>query len=385
MRPTTDLVVSFAPIDIGDAELQAVADVLQSGWLTTGPRVREFEGAVAAFTGARHAVAVNSGTAALHLSLLAAGVGDGDEVVTTPLTFCATVNAIIHAGATPVLADIDRDTMNVDPAAVDAAITPRTAALLPVHFAGRPAAVDRLRALAARHGLLVVDDAAHAFGAAVGERRIGTTADLTAFSFHAVKNVTTGEGGMITTDSPAWADRMRVLAQHGMNRDAWARYTGRGAVQYEVVEPGFKYNMMDLQAVIGLAQLARIDALQAHRRALWQRYEEALADLPLGRPAPVPPGETHAFHLYAVLVDQAACGWTRDALAAALRQRGIATSVHFRALHLHKYYAERFGCRRGMFPNAEYVSDRTLSLPLSSGTDEADVDRVVTVLHELLT
>ncbi len=389
MKPVTDLVVSFAPPDIGEAEMRAVLEVLQSGWLTTGPQVKAFEAAVAAYTGAQHAVAVNSGTAALHLSLLAAGVEAGREVVTTPYTFCATINAIIHAGATPVLADIDLTTLNLDPAAVEAAVTPRTAALLPVHFGGRPAPLARLGTIAARHGLVVVDDAAHAFGAATGARRIGAAADLTAFSFHAVKNITTGEGGMVTTDRADWAERIRVLALHGMSRDAWARHAGRAA-HYEVVEAGFKYNMMDLQAAIGLQQLARVEAMQAHRRALWRRYDEGLADLPLTRPAPVArhdagePAPTHAHHLYTVLVDQGLCGWTRDGLAEALRDRGIATSIHFRALHLHRFYAERFGYRRGMFPNAEFVSDRTLSLPLSGGTDEADADRVVAVLRELV-
>ena len=232
MRPATDLVVSFAPPDIGDDEMRAVVEVLQSGWLTTGPKVRAFEAAVADYTGAQHAVAVNSGTAALHLSLLAAGVEAGREVVTTPYTFCATINAIIHAGGTPVLADIDLTTLNLDPAAAEATVTPRTAALLPVHFAGRPAPLVRLGGIAARHGLTMIDDAAHAFGAAAGSRRIGAAADLTAFSFHAVKNITTGEGGMITTDRADWAERIRVLALHGMSRDAWARYAGRGAAQY---------------------------------------------------------------------------------------------------------------------------------------------------------
>ena len=390
MRPATDLVVSFAPPDIGDAEMRAVVEVMQSGWLTTGPKVKAFEAAVAAYTGAQHAVAVNSGTAALHLSLLAAGIETGREVITTPYTFCATINAIIHAGGTPVLADIDLATLNIDPAAADAAVTSRTAVLLPVHFAGRPAPLARLGGIAARHGLTIVDDAAHAFGAAAGSRRIGAAADLTAFSFHVVKNITTGEGGMVTTDRADWAERIRVLALHGMSRDAWARYAGRGAAQYDVVEAGFKYNMMDLQAAIGLQQLARVDAMQAHRRALWQRYDEGLAELPLTRPAPVSrhdvgePEPTHAHHLYTVLVDHGLCGWSRDDLAVALRERGIATSVHFKAVHLHPYYAERFGYRRGMFPNAEFVSDRTLSLPLSAGTDDADVDRVITVLRELV-
>jgi dTDP-4-amino-4,6-dideoxygalactose transaminase len=384
LRPTTDVIVSFAPPSIGDAELQAVMDVLQSGWLTTGPRVHEFEQAVVAYTGARHAVAVNSGTAALHLALIAAGIGAGDEVITTPLTFCATVNAILHAGATPVLADVDRETMNLDPDAVERALTPHTRAILAVHFAGRPVSVARLRAVAEAENLAYLEDAAHAFGAAVGAARIGAAADFTAFSFHAVKNVTTGEGGMVTTDSAACAKRIRALALHGMSRDAWARYGGRSGPHYDVVEAGFKYNMMDLQAALGLAQLRRIDEMQAHRLELWRRYDEGLAGLPLVLPAPPEPGTIHARHLYTVLVDEAVCGFTRDGLAGALRDRGIATSVHFRALHLFPYYAERLGHARGAFPEAEHVSDRTLSLPLSGGTDEADVDRVVTVLQELL-
>jgi dTDP-4-amino-4,6-dideoxygalactose transaminase len=380
----TEVRVRFAPPEIGEAEVDAVAAVLRSGWLTTGARVRELEEAVAAYTGARHAVAVNSGTAALHLSLLAAGAEPGAEVVTTPLTFCATANAILHTGATPVFADIDLATINIDPAAAEAAIGHGTIALLPVHYAGRPAPMAALTSLADRRGLHIVEDAAHAFGAAVGATRVGAIGHLTAFSFHAVKNLTTGEGGMVTTHSGEWAKRMRVMALHGLSADAWTRYAGTGPLHYEVVEAGFKYNMMDLQAAIGLQQLARIDALQAHRRALWARYAEGLAGLPLTQPAPAEPGTTHAHHLFTILVDRSICGWTRDDLAMALRARGIATSVHFTALHLHRFYAERLGCRRGQFPNAEYVSDHTLSLPLSAGTSLADVDRVVDALVDLV-
>jgi dTDP-4-amino-4,6-dideoxygalactose transaminase len=380
----TEQRVAFAPPEIGDAEVDAVAAVLRSGWLTTGVRVRELEEAIAAYTGAGHAVAVNSGTAALHLSLLAAGIGRGSEVVTTPLTFCATTNAILHTGATPVFADIDLATLNLDPAAAEDAVSRATAALLPVHYAGRPGPMAELGSLARRRGLSIVEDAAHAFGAAVGSTRVGAIGDLTAFSFHAVKNLTTGEGGMVTTDSAEWAKRMRVMALHGLSADAWTRYAGTGPLHYEVVEAGFKYNMMDLQAAIGLQQLARIDALQSHRRALWMRYADGLAGLPLTQPAPAEPGTTHAHHLFTILVDDRVCGWTRDDLAMALRARGIATSVHFTALHLHRFYAERLGCRRGQFPNAEYVSDHTLSLPLSAGTSLEAVDRVIDALSDLV-
>jgi len=375
--------IPFTTPSISAQEIEAVAAVLESGWLTTGPRVREFEAAVAAYTGAQHAVAVNSCTAAMHLSLLAAGVGPGDEVITTPLTFCATANAIIHTGATPVLADIVRDTMNLDPRAVEEAITDRTAAIIPVHFAGRPVDVVALRAIASRNGLTLIDDAAHAMGAEVNGRRIGAVADLTCFSFHANKNLTTGEGGMVTTDSAEWADRIRVLALHGMSRDAWNRYSRDGSPHYDVVAAGFKCNMMDIQAAIGLQQLARFESMQQRRARIWRRYDEAFARLPIWMPMPPAPNTVHARHLYTILVDEDACGFTRDALFSALREQGIGTSVHFRALHLHPYYAQH-GYARGQYPHAEYVSDRTLSLPLSADMQDDEVERVVSAVTELL-
>jgi dTDP-4-amino-4,6-dideoxygalactose transaminase len=380
---TTTSFIPFSAPSIRDAEVDAVVAVLESGWLTTGPRVREFEAAMAAYTGARFAIALNSCTAALHLSLLAAGVGRGDEVITTPLTFCATVNAIIHTGATPVLVDIAGDSMNLDPAMVDAAITDRTAAILPVHFAGRPADMAALRQVASRQGLALIDDAAHALGAAIDGRRVGAISDLSCFSFHATKNLTTGEGGMVTTDSAEWADRIRLLALHGMSRDGWTRYAREGTPHYDVVEPGFKCNMMDIQAALGLRQLARFDAMQQRRTSIWQRYDEGLAGLPIHRPLSPAPGTVHARHLYTILVDRDECGLSRDDLFAALRTRGIGTSVHFRALHLHPAYAHQ-GYTRGAFPQAEYVSDRTLSLPLFADLGDDDVTRVVEALTELL-
>ncbi len=375
--------IPFTTPSVSAQEIEAVAAVLESRWLTTGPRVREFEAAVAAYTGAQHAVAVNSCTAAMHLSLLAAGVGPGDEVITTPLTFCATANAIIHTGATPVLADIVRDTMNLDPRAVEEAITDRTAAIIPVHFAGRPVDVVALRAIASRNGLTLIDDAAHAMGAEVNGRRIGAVADLTCFSFHANKNLTTGEGGMVTTDSAEWADRIRVLALHGMSRDAWNRYSRDGSPHYDVVAAGFKCNMMDIQAAIGLQQLARFESMQQRRARIWRRYDDAFARLPIWLPMPPAANTVHARHLYTILVDEDACGFTRDALFSALREQGIGTSVHFRALHLHPYYAQH-GYARGQYPHAEYVSDRTLSLPLSADMQDDEVERVVSAVTELL-
>jgi dTDP-4-amino-4,6-dideoxygalactose transaminase len=375
--------VAFARPSIGDAEIDAVIATLRSGWLTTGPRVREFEEQFARFVGAPHAVAVNSCTAALHLSLLTAGIGPGDEVVTTPMTFCATANAVLHTGATPVFADIDLRSRNLSPDAATAAITPRTKAVLPVHFAGTPADTRAFRALAARHSLAIVEDAAHAVEAIGNGGRVGTTADFTCFSFYATKNLTTGEGGMVTTTSADDAARIRTASLHGLSRNAWTRYSGSGAVDYDVTMAGFKYNMTDIQAAIGLRQLSRIDAMLARRAAIWRAYDAALSDLPFERPAAPAEGTRHARHLYAVLIDPRECGWSRDDVADRLGQRGIGTAIHFRALHLHSYYAERFNLRRGMFPNAELVSDRTLSLPLSAAMTDEEVDRVIEAVREV--
>jgi dTDP-4-amino-4,6-dideoxygalactose transaminase len=379
-----DAVVPFAPPDLSGAEVAEVVATLESGWLSTGPRVKQFEKAFAAYAGAEHAVAVNSCTAALHLSLIASGIGQGHEVVTTPLTFCATANVVLHAGATPVFADIDPVSLNLDPAAADAAITPRTRALLPVHFAGLPADVPTLLELARPRGLRLIEDAAHCVEGAIDGRKVGSIGDFTCFSFYATKNLTTGEGGMVTTDDAEAAALMRVASLHGMSRDAWARYTPGGTAQYDVVMPGFKYNMMDIQAAIGLHQLARLDAMHARRAAIWTQYDAGLAGLPLRLPALPDSSTVHARHLYTVLVDEADAGVSRDVLQQRLRDRGVSTSIHFRALHLHPYYRDRFKLTRGMFPVAESVSDSTLSLPLSAGMPASAVERVLEAVHDAL-
>jgi dTDP-4-amino-4,6-dideoxygalactose transaminase len=384
MAVRTQTRVPFSPPVIGQGEIDEVLATLASGWLTTGERVRRFEMRFARYVGAEYAVALNSCTAALHLSLVVGEVGPGDEVVTTPLTFCATANTVIHAGATPVFADVDPVTMNLDPRAASDAVTARTRALLPVHFAGRPADIPELHALASRHGLLLIEDAAHAVEGASLAGKIGSTADFTCFSFYATKNLTTGEGGMVTTSDRERADRLRIASLHGLSRDAWARYTPGGTSDYDVVMAGFKYNMMDIQAAIGLHQLAGLEARLARREALWQRYEDGLSSLPLILPFRPDPGTRHARHLFTVLVDESICGWTRDRLMAWLRERGIMTSIHFRALHLHPYYQDRFGLRRGMFPNAEFISDRTMSLPFSPALGDDDVDVVIGALREAL-
>ena len=357
--PTPTTPVAFAPPDLGPAEMAEVRATLESGWLSTGPRVKQFERDFAAYTGAPHALALSSCTAALHLSLLAAEASNGDEVITTPLTFCATANAIVHVGATPVFADIDALTWNLDPTAVEAVLTPRTRVILPVHYAGRPADMLSFERIARPRGILLIEDAAHCVEGVEAGRKVGAIGDFTCFSFYATKNVTTGEGGMVTTRDAAAAERMRIAALHGMDRDAWSRYMPGARSDYDVRMAGFKYNMMDLQAAIGLQQLARVGSMHARRRAITARYDAAFASLPLRRPAPVASGMVHAHHLYPVLVDPAAAGMTRDELQERLRARGISTSVHFRALHLHSFYRERFGFERGMFPGAEAVSDQT--------------------------
>ena len=369
--------LTFGTPAIGEAEIAEVVDTLRSGWLTTGPRVARFEELFAQRTGAAHAVAVASCTGGLHISLVAAGVGPGDEVITSPLTFCATAHAIVHAGAQPVFADVDPRTGNVDPAAVEAAIGPRTAAIIPVHLAGRPCEMDELEAIARRHGLLLVEDAAHAAGAAYRGRAAGTIGDTGCFSFYATKSVAIGEGGMVTARAADLADRIRLYAHHGLGERTWDRDAG-GSYRHQVsLLPGFKCNMTDVQAALGIHQLARLDDEIDGRAAVWRRYDERLADLPLERPGPWADDVRHARHLYSIVVRTEETGTTRDQLLTELYELGIGAGVHFMPVHLHPYYRETAGGREGQFPNAEYIGNRTVSLPLSSALTEEDVDDVV--------
>jgi len=369
-----------APL-IGEAEIAEVVDSLRSGWLGTGPKVARFERDFAAYKGADQAVAVNSCTAALHLSLLAAGLGPGDEVITTPLTFCATVNAILHAGATPVLADVDPITFNLDPAAVAARITPRTRAILPVHFAGRPCNMGALVALAEQHDLRVIEDCAHAIESTYEGQAIGTFGDFGCFSFYVTKNVVTGEGGMILARRAEDAARLKTLALHGMSHDAWKRFSDSGYRHYQVVECGFKYNMMDLQAAIGLHQLARVEASWQRRRAIWARYQDAFADLPVTRPAESDPHSRHAHHLYTLLVDEARCGRTRDEFLEHMTAQRIGVGVHYLSLPEHPYYQDRLGWRPVDTPNAMRIGRQTVSLPLSPALTDADVADVIAAVR----
>lgn len=374
----------FGRPQIGEEEIAEVVDTLRSGWIGTGPKVGAFEEAFRQYVGAEHAIAVSSCTAALHLSMIVSGVGPGDEVITTPMTFCATANAIIHTGAKPVFVDIDRETMNIDPDLIKAAITSATKAIIPVHFAGRPCDMEAICAIAEHHGLMVIEDAAHAIESRTPQAKVGSIGDLTCFSFYVTKNVVTAEGGMITTNRADWADRLKMYALHGMNRDAWKRYSDDGFKHYQVEYPGFKYNMTDIQASLGLHQLRKVEVNLRRRVELWTQYDEALADLPLRTPSRPAEGEVHALHLYTVLVDEEWGGIDRDALQQKLHQLNIGTGIHYVAVHLQPYYQQTWGYRRGDFPEAEYISDRTLSLPLGVNMSDGDGEDVVEALGQVL-
>lgn len=381
IRSKDKFLVFGSPL-IEEAEIEEVVACLRSAWIGTGPRVADFEARFAAYKGVKDAVALNSCTAALHLSLLAAGLEPGDEVITTPLTFCATVNAILHAGATPVLADIDPLTLNIDPREVERRLTPRTRALLPVHFAGRACDMDALLGTAQRHGLKVIEDCAHAIETEYKERKAGTFGDFGCFSFYSTKNVVTGEGGMVTAKREEDLARLKVLGLHGMSKDAWKRFGDEGFKHYQVVECGFKYNMMDLQAALGIHQLARVERNWAKRREVWRRYMDALAHLPIGLPAPVEAGTRHGYHLFTILVDEAQCGVSRDAFLDRMTRLGIGVGVHYLSLPEHPYYQQTLGWRPEDYPHAMKVGRQILSVPLSaklSGTDTEDVIRAVSL------
>lgn len=382
---SSDPYIVFGAPRIAESAIAEVVQSLRSGWIGTGPKVTRFEGMLADYLGARHAVAVSSCTAALHLAMLANGIGPGDEVISTPMTFAATINSILHCGATPVLADCERDTQLVDPGAIERAITPRTRAILPVHLAGRPCDMDALEALAVKHGLLLIDDAAHALEATWRGRKIGTIGTATCFSFYVTKNITTAEGGLVTTSDGEMARRIRTYSLHGMSSDAWHRYRTKGPTVYDVLVPGFKANMTDIQAAIGMHQLPNVAEWLRRRTGIWDRYDAAFAALPVRTPSPASTDGVHARHLYTIMVDEEECGMSRDAFRASLHDRGIGTGVHYVGVHLHSYYRERFGWRPEDFPHATWVSERTVSLPLSPHLSDAEVDRIVEAVRETVT
>ena len=386
-RGGTPVRSSFLPyhqplVDADDE--QAVLETLRSGWLTTGPRTKGFEKTLAEYTGAAHCVAVNSCTAALHLALEAVGVGPGDEVITSPITFASTANVVVHRNARPVFADVESDTFNIDPAAIEAAITPRTKALIPVDFAGHPCDLDSIMAIGSRGGLTVIEDAAHSIGAEYKGRRVGGIADMTCFSFYATKNITSGEGGALTTNRAEWAERIAIMALHGISRDAWKRYGVDGYRHWDIIAPGYKYNMFDLQAALVGSQFEKIEAFHARRVAIKARLDAALRDIPeLALPAERP-SIGHAYPLYPIVVRTERLTADRDTIMNAIQAENVGVGVHFRAVHLHPYYTETFGFRRGMFPNAEYYSDRTISLPLYPKMTDRDAEDVIHAVRKVI-
>jgi perosamine synthetase len=381
-RPVRASLLPYGRQLIGDDDIAAVTAALRGSFLTTGPAVAEFEARVAARVGARHAVAVSSGTAALHAAMFAAGVGAGDEVVTTPLTFVGTANAALYLGARPVFADIHADTLNLDVARVEAVLTPRTRVLAPVDFAGQPCELAALRVLARARGLLVVEDAAHALGAEVSGRPVGALSDLTIFSLHPVKHVTTGEGGVVTTDDAELARRLRRFRNHGIATESADRQAS-GALWSPMVDLGFNYRLTDIQCALGLSQLPKLEQFLAAREAIAERYLVALKDLP-GLTVPrVAPEVRHAWHIFPVLVEPARLRVGRDEVFAALRAEGIGVTLHYVPAYWHPYY-ERLGYARGLCPIAEDATSRLLSLPIFPGMSDADVEDVVAALWKVL-
>lgn len=370
----------FSRPSLGEEELAAVKAVFESGWITTGPKNAELEQAFCQLTGNQHAIAVSSATAGMHVTLLALNIQPGDEVITPSLTWVSTINIITLLGATPVMIDIDRDTLMVTPEQIEAAITPRTRAIIPVHYAGAPADIDAIRAIGERHGIAVIEDAAHAAGCYYKGQHVGQQGTAI-FSFHAIKNMTCAEGGLIVTDDAELADRMRSLKFHGLGVDAYDRHTQGRKPQAEVIMPGFKYNLPDISAAIALVQLNKLAAINTRRAEIAQRYLTELADTPFLPLAQPEWSHQHAWHLFIIRADEATCGLSRDALMETLKAQDIGTGLHFRAAHTHKYYRERYP--QLSLPNTEWNSDRICSIPLFPDMRDEDVSRVIGALRHI--
>ena len=374
----------FSRPSIGEEEIQEVVEVLRSGWITTGPRVQGFEQEFAEYLRVPHALAVTSCTAGLHLALLAHGIGPGDEVITPAMTWPATANAVEFVGARPVFADVAPGTLQATPKTLAAALPRATRAILPVHFAGQACDLDGIAELARRRGLLVIDDAAHAVGTEHRGLRIGAGGNTTCFSFHPIKNMTTGEGGMITTADAELAERLRLLRFHGVSRDSWARYSDTNAVRHETLLPGFKYNLTDIQAALGIHQLAKLDGFIERRAQLAAAYMDELSDVDvLSLRTRSPHTTRHAWHLFVVNLVLERVDCDRDRFMALLGERGIGTGLHFTTVHLHRYYRDRYGYKEGDLPHAEYASESVFSLPLFPDMQDSDVGRVCDTIRQV--
>ena len=370
---------------LGPEEEQEVLDTLRSGWLTTGPKTKKFELEMQRFTGGAHCIALNSCTAALHIAMVAAGIGEGDEILTPSLTFPSAINEMVHERITPVFVDVEPDTLNLDVSQVEERITPRTRAIMPVHFAGHPVEQDRLREIADRHGLLVIGDAAHATESTFRGRHVSRLEDMTAYSFYATKNLTTGEGGMLGVEDQPLADRARLLSLHGMSRDAWKRYSSDGYQHWDIVVPGYKYNLTDLASSLGLHQLRKLPGFLAERETQVARYDRAFADLgDLVQVLARRPYVRSACHLYVLQVKTENLKATRDQVMHDIQAENVGIGIHFRAVHLHPFYRQHFGFAPGMLPRTEHAADRVISIPLYPGLSEEDQDYVIQVVRRVL-
>lgn len=378
-----DFLIFGSPL-IEQPEIDEVVSTIESGWLGTGPRVARFEEIFRKYKGCEHAVALNSCTAALHLSLLVIGIKEGDEVLVPTMTFAATANAVIHAGGIPVFIDCEKETQNIKVEDLERKITPKTKAILPVHLAGRPCDMDTIMNIVGKHGLRVVEDCAHAIETRYRNCESGTFGDLGCFSFYITKNIVTGEGGMVITNMREYAEKINTLKLHGMSRDAWNRFGKSGYEHYQVLEAGYKYNMTDIQAALGIHQLPRIERYWERRRKIWETYNAAFQDCPVFTPPPVEEGSRHAYHLYTLLLDIDRLKITRDEFLVAMKKKKIGVGVHYIALHLHPYYQKKYGYKKGGFPNAEWISERTVSLPLSPRLSDEDVEDVIKASKSIL-
>jgi len=383
-KPVRDRFLPFHQPTIEQEEEKEVLETLRSGWLTTGPKTKQFEERFAQYVGAKHAIAVNSGTAALHLALNAIELQEGDEVITTPFTFAATAEVILYFKAKPVFVDITLDSLNVDVNQIERAVSPRTKALLPVHIAGYPCGMDAITDIAGKHNLAVIEDAAHAIPARYHGRMVGAIGDLTAFSFYATKPITTGEGGMITTDNDEYAEKCRVMRLHGISHDAWKRYTVQGSWYYEIIYPGYKYNLTDIAAAIGLHQLRKCDKMHDMRQEIARAFDEGFRDVPEVETPVVNNRCQHAWHLYVIRLKLEMLRCDRAQFVKALLAENIGVSVHFIPLHLHPYYRNRYGYQAEDFPNAKHAYDRIISLPIYPRMTDGDICDVINGVRKVV-
>lgn len=383
IRPKDRFLIFGSPV-IEEAEINEVVASMKTGWLGTGPKVARFEKEFAVFKNVKYSAALNSCTASLHLSILAAGIKPGDEVITTAMTFCATVNAIIHAGAVPVLVDVEPGTMNIDASRIESKISNKTRVILPVHFAGRPCEMNAIMDIAGRYNLKVIEDCAHAIETKYKGKETGTFGDFGCFSFYVTKNIVTGEGGMVISNNEEDIACIKILGLHGMSKDAWSRFGDEGYKHYYVVDCGFKYNMMDIQAAIGIHQLKRIEEYRQRRKEIWERYNEAFKYLPIVLPSPPVPDTRHAYHLYTILIDEGKTGISRDAFLDAMTRENIGVGVHYLSIPEHPYYQKAFGWRPEDYPNAMRIGRQTVSLPMSAKLTDEDVEDVIEAVSKII-